>query len=50
MPALIVRVLVSRPIADVVDIRYLLAYGAGSIFVFRAGSGNLDSGLSGVSA
>jgi predicted permease len=37
MPALIIRVLVNKPIADVVDIRYLLAYGAGSIFVFCVG-------------
>jgi malonate transporter and related proteins len=56
MPALIVRVLVSRPIADVVDIRYLLAYGAGSIFVFCLGlcltyfSGRKDLPTSSISA
>jgi malonate transporter len=37
MPALIVRALISRPLGDILNLRYLLAYGAGSIVVFGLG-------------
>ena len=37
MPALIVRALVSRPLAEVVNTGYLAAYGAGSLFAFSLG-------------
>lgn len=37
LPALVIRALLERPLADVIDWYYLLAYGLGSLLVFGLG-------------